>query len=174
MRVWSLGQEDPLEKGMRTRSSILAWRISWMEEPGGLQSKGSQRVRLDWRTNTHIRNISLHYLRLCHCDNTCDQSSVMLLLQLGEGSGWWHFLAIKHFKIKVCVLFLDMLIAVFTACNMMQMLHLYALGLLSFLDYTLIIKYFSFSVWRISLSITASKSNPCCLRWQIFSLFMAE
>ena len=43
--VQSLGQEDPLEKEMATHSSTLAWRISWMEEPGGLQSTGSQRVR---------------------------------------------------------------------------------------------------------------------------------
>ena len=40
-RVRSLGQEDPLEKGMATHSSILAWRIPWTEEPGGLQSMGS-------------------------------------------------------------------------------------------------------------------------------------
>ena len=39
-----LGQEDPLEEGMATRSSVLAWRIPWTEEPGGLQSMGSQRV----------------------------------------------------------------------------------------------------------------------------------
>ena len=43
--VPSLGREDPLEKGMATHSSILAWRIPWTEEPGGLQSMGSQRVR---------------------------------------------------------------------------------------------------------------------------------
>ena len=43
--VQSLGQEDPLEKEMATHSSILAWRISWTEEPGGLQSVGSQRVK---------------------------------------------------------------------------------------------------------------------------------
>ena len=42
--VRSLGWEDPLEKGMATHSSILAWRILWTEEPGGLQSMGSQRV----------------------------------------------------------------------------------------------------------------------------------
>ena len=42
--VQSLGQEDPLEKKMATRSSTLAWRIPWKEEPGGLQSMGSQRV----------------------------------------------------------------------------------------------------------------------------------
>ena len=43
----SLGQEDPLEKGMATHSSILAWIIPWTEEPGGLQSMGSQRVGQD-------------------------------------------------------------------------------------------------------------------------------
>ena len=45
--VQSLGQEDPLEKGMATHSSILAWRIPWTEEPGGLQSMGLQRVGHD-------------------------------------------------------------------------------------------------------------------------------
>ena len=45
--VRSLGQEDPLEEGMLTHSSIIDWRISWTEEPGGLQSMGSQRVRHD-------------------------------------------------------------------------------------------------------------------------------
>ena len=44
MWVRSLGREDPLEKEMATQSSILAWRIPWMEAPGGLQSTGSQRV----------------------------------------------------------------------------------------------------------------------------------
>ena len=43
-QVRSLGQEDPLEKGMATHSSILAWRIPWIEEPCGVQSMGSQRV----------------------------------------------------------------------------------------------------------------------------------
>ena len=45
--VQSLGWEDPLEEGMATHSSILAWRTPWTEEPGGLQSMGSQRVRHD-------------------------------------------------------------------------------------------------------------------------------
>ena len=49
--VWSLDQEDPLEKEMATHSSIPAWRIPRTEEPGGLQSMGSQRVGLDWVTN---------------------------------------------------------------------------------------------------------------------------
>ena len=45
--VQSLGQEDPLEKGMATYSSILAWRIPWTEEPGGLQFLGSRRAGHD-------------------------------------------------------------------------------------------------------------------------------
>ena len=47
MQVQSLDQEDPLEESMATRSSILAWRISWTEEPGGLQSIGLQRMGHD-------------------------------------------------------------------------------------------------------------------------------
>ena len=46
-RVPSLGWEDPLQKGMATHSSILAWRMSWTKEPGRLQTMGSQRVRHD-------------------------------------------------------------------------------------------------------------------------------
>ena len=46
-QVRSLGQEDPLEEGVATHSSILAWRTAWTEEPGGLQSMGSQRVGED-------------------------------------------------------------------------------------------------------------------------------
>ena len=47
MRVRPLGQKDPLEEGMATHSSILAWRTPWTEEPGGLQSIGSPRVGHD-------------------------------------------------------------------------------------------------------------------------------
>ena len=47
MWVWSLGQEDPLEKEMANLFSILAWRIPWTEDPGGIQSMGSQGVRHD-------------------------------------------------------------------------------------------------------------------------------
>ena len=55
-QVRSLGQEDPLEKEMATHSSILAWRIPWTEQPGGLQSMRSQRVRHNWETNTFTAN----------------------------------------------------------------------------------------------------------------------
>ena len=50
IQVRSLGQEDPLEKEMETHSDILAWRLPWTEEPGGLQSVGSQTVGHDWAT----------------------------------------------------------------------------------------------------------------------------
>ena len=67
--VWSLAREDPLEKEMATHSSILAWRIPWTEEPGRLQSMGSQRVRQDWATklNSFILDalslsLSTHFL----------------------------------------------------------------------------------------------------------------
>ena len=48
MWVWSLGGEDPLEDEMATHSSILAWKIPQTEEPGGLQSMGSQRAGYNW------------------------------------------------------------------------------------------------------------------------------
>ena len=60
--VQSLGQEDPLDKGMATPSNILAGRILWTEEPGGLQSMGSQRIRHDLATNSN--NISFHVCAL--------------------------------------------------------------------------------------------------------------
>jgi len=50
MQVWSLGQEEPMEKELATHSSILAREIPWTEKPGGLQSMGSQRVGHDWVT----------------------------------------------------------------------------------------------------------------------------
>ena len=63
--VRSLSREDPLEKEMAAHSSILAWRIPWMEEPSRLQSMGSQRVRHDWATS-----LSLHfYLKILCCHN---------------------------------------------------------------------------------------------------------
>ena len=63
-QVLFLGQEDPLEKGMATQSSILAWRILWTEEPGGLQSIMLQRVRHNWVANTFTTSLSSQ-LRSC-------------------------------------------------------------------------------------------------------------
>ena len=58
IRVQSLGREDPLENQMATHSSILAWKSPWMEEPGGLQSIGSQRVGHDERLHFHFQRRS--------------------------------------------------------------------------------------------------------------------
>ena len=55
--VWSLGREDPLAKGMATHFSINAWRTPWTEEPGRLQSTGSQRVRHDWSDLAHTHHV---------------------------------------------------------------------------------------------------------------------
>ena len=72
----SLDQKDPLEKGMATYSSILAWRIAWSEEPGGLQLMGSQRVGHDGVTNTHMQLIKVDIiftltfcLTVSHCSH---------------------------------------------------------------------------------------------------------
>ena len=64
--TWALSliREDLLEKGMAIHSSILAWRIPWTEEPGRLQSMGSQRLRHDWVTNTHTFRIRYRCSRL--------------------------------------------------------------------------------------------------------------
>ena len=62
--VWSLGWEDPLEEGMATHSSILAWRIPWTEEPGGLQSIGLQRVGHDWATK-HSTEYLTQEVKIC-------------------------------------------------------------------------------------------------------------
>ena len=60
--VRSLGWEDPLGEGMATHCSVLAWRIPWTEEPGGLQSMESQRVRYTWATEHAMPWLSLVYV----------------------------------------------------------------------------------------------------------------
>ena len=57
--VQSLGQEDPMEKGMATHSSVLAWRTLWTDEPGRLQSMGSQRVGHACVTSFHFQGTYL-------------------------------------------------------------------------------------------------------------------
>ena len=64
-QVRSVGPEDSLEKGMATHSSVLAQRIPWTEEPGGLQSMGLQRVRHDWAANTIGSIVIILVIMLC-------------------------------------------------------------------------------------------------------------
>ena len=67
MRHWSLGWEDPLVKGLATHSSILARRIPWTEEPGGLQSTGSQRVWSDLACSHSVFGPSFCLSLVCFC-----------------------------------------------------------------------------------------------------------
>ena len=62
MWIGLLGREDPLEEGTEIHSSILAWRIPWTEEPGGLQSMGPHRVGHDWSNLAHMHTLSSHLL----------------------------------------------------------------------------------------------------------------
>ena len=78
-RVQSLGREDPLQKGTATHSSILAWRIPWIDEPGRLQSIGSQRVGHDWSD-----------LACTHC-STCYKK----ILKVGD----WTWLVFKFHEV---------------------------------------------------------------------------
>ena len=88
MRVSSLGQEDPLEEEMATHSNILAWRIPWTEEPGGLQSMELQRVGHDW-ANKHARIVSLKFLRgLCKGVPTTAPSKAKAEAMDGEAGSW--------------------------------------------------------------------------------------
>ena len=73
LQVPSMAQEDPLEEEVATHSSILAWKVQWTEEPGGLQSMRSQKVRqlnAHVHTHTHIKN------RLAYCKRELLLSSI--------------------------------------------------------------------------------------------------
>ena len=79
-RIQSLGWEDSLEKGMATHSSILVWRIPWTEEPGGVQSMGSQRAGHDWATKTFtFNNNRVCYLRSTYYVPVAKQSTFMYI-----------------------------------------------------------------------------------------------
>ena len=77
MQVPSLGWEDPLEEGMVTHSSVLAWRIPWTKEPGRLQSMGSLRVRHDWETSLSLFTF-MHWRRKWHSSVLVWHSSVLV------------------------------------------------------------------------------------------------
>jgi len=77
-RVQSLGQEDPLEKEMAIHSSTIAWKIPWTEEPGRLQSMGSQRVGHDWATSLHV-NDKPSYTEYLQCPGRCVKCSQWII-----------------------------------------------------------------------------------------------
>ena len=102
-QVWSLSWEDPLEEDMATHFSILAWRIPWTEEPGGLQSMGLQRVQHDWATTKITQLLFFFYLILKQISNILSFPACVLLIlftvcfillecELDEGSDFIYFL----------------------------------------------------------------------------------
>ena len=85
--VQFLGQEDSLEEEMATHCSILAWKLPWTEEPGGLQSMGSQRVGHDW-AHMHARDCCYH----SHfADRFLFQLCVYYKCQVFKNNAWWNF-----------------------------------------------------------------------------------
>ena len=100
--VQFLSQEDPLEKDMATHCSILAWNIPWTEEPGRLQSMGSQRVRHNWVTNTALMNqywcisaffISNFFKKIFYVDHIFKLIESVTIMLLGL---CFAFLATRH------------------------------------------------------------------------------
>ena len=79
-----MGQEDPLENEMATHSSILAWRIVWTEEPGGLQSIGSQRVGHNLVTKQYIGPSTVVYHRDMKVNKTDDDSCPIASISWGR------------------------------------------------------------------------------------------
>ena len=88
MGVWSLGWEDPLEKEMATHSIILAWRIPWTEEPGGLQSIGSQRVWHDWSDFTCIQRFRVYFKHSAKAKEKFKQKLCSLMKMEKPPSNW--------------------------------------------------------------------------------------
>ena len=115
-QVRSLGQEDPLEKGMVTHSSVLTWRIPWTEEPGGLQSMGLQRVRHYWATTLSLKIREFKCDRALHYWDSQSQRAYLLemsnfnplyfLYQFPFSFSLWFlvgffFIFLIHFLLKV-------------------------------------------------------------------------
>ena len=135
-RVWSLSWEDPLEKEMATHSGILAWKISWTEKPGGLQSMGLQRVGHDWATNTNALFINyLINLKSVHTGSTVE----FLILNVSVSDEWiWcpdnlkkkirvllHFGAIINLQLSMLVVILvDTYIVPKLKNNLYMVVHL--------------------------------------------------
>ena len=91
MWVWSLGWEDPSEESMATHSSILAWRIPWTEEPGGLQSIGLQRIGQDWSDLAcmHIDSTQVFSLRKMKNQGTSEITNRRKLMNVSSGFSTW-------------------------------------------------------------------------------------
>ena len=117
MRVQSLGQEDPLEKGIVTHSSILSWRSPWMEEPSRLQSMGLQRAGHDWAVSLSLsfsheirRWLLLGWKAMTNLDSVLKSKDITLLTKVHKVKamvfpvvmyGWesWTIKKAEHWRI---------------------------------------------------------------------------
>jgi len=90
--IWGLGWEDPLEKGMATHSSTLAWRIPWTEKPGRLQSMESQRVRHGWAIHIQHQHTNnwVHFLSLLIFSFVETQFCFLLFDAFRWAREWWY------------------------------------------------------------------------------------
>ena len=95
MRVRFPGWEDPMEEKMATRSSILAWKIPWTEEPGGLQSMGLQRLGHDW---AHTRALTYAWIHRMYLSSPHSLDSILPVDYLGKYNWVWSSLAIHIMK----------------------------------------------------------------------------
>ena len=107
--AWSLGWEDPLEKGMATHSSVLAWKIPWTEEPGGIQSTGSQRDKYNWTTKPFTVTLSMLwelydlYIEMLRVDMAENNYLSIKRNGLGWSSSWDWKLGSLNWNCACCV-----------------------------------------------------------------------
>ena len=98
-QVQSLGRDDPLEEGIATHSSILAWRIPRTEDPIGLQSTGSQRVGQDWSDWAHRHNIQMEIKTMMNCSK-----QATLINSINSKGDYWDSAGIYFFPKEPAVL----------------------------------------------------------------------
>ena len=143
LMVWYPGQQDPLEKGMATYSHVLAWKIPWTEESGGIQSMGSQGVEHSWETNTSTfsrqhtppKSIMFRFYNSSKQDKiTTVKKKTKTKQNKSPSSGHKHFLEGYFRMIKlwlvllisiwiIAYIFIYFKVAFFTLCHLTHHLH---------------------------------------------------